>query len=80
MATVTVSVASGPVTGSKTFTGTDADIQALLNWAAATYANDLGATPTNAQILAEIATVWIAQLKRSVQSFQTTAPPPITLA
>ena len=86
MATLTISLSgSAIVTGSKSYTVSDADIQALLDWGQANYASVLPqppATPTNAQILLAWVQGWINATKDSVQRFKTTAPvvpPQITI-
>lgn len=87
MATFTFSMNSAPLTGSKAFTGSDADMQALLDWAAVAYADvitDLynpnktpGFTPTNAQIGIALATGTVNAWKDAVQRFkQAPRPPP----
>jgi hypothetical protein len=43
MGTITVSVATTPVTGSKTYTISDADMQNVINWATAQFS--FGSTP-----------------------------------
>lgn len=80
MATVTFQMASTPLTGSKAFTGSDADMQALLDWAAVAYADviqqlfnpsgTLGFTPTNAQIGVALATGTVNAWKGAVKRFK----------
>lgn len=86
MATMTFSMASVPLTGSKAFTGTDADMQNLLNWAAVAYAplvqqlfnptNATGFVPTNAQLGIALATGTMNAWKTAVQQFMQSPPPP----
>lgn len=87
MATLSFQMTSTPLTGTKTFTGSDADMQALLNWAQIAYAttiqqlfnpsNTPGFVPTNAQIGTALATATMNAWKVSVQQYQQTliAPP-----
>jgi hypothetical protein len=84
MATITLSIASTPVTVSKTYNGADADVQNILDWAAANYAtwiaaqfnpsNASGFVPTNAEIAAAIAYDFISHITVAVQAFKTTPP------
>jgi hypothetical protein len=77
MATITLGMVSTPFTGSKTYTSTDADMQALLNWAAAALNPQIqrkfnpggtpGFVPTNAQIAVVIADDFIQGLIARVQ-------------
>lgn len=85
MATITFSLNSTPLTGSKAFTGTDADMQNLLNWAAVEHAALIfqmfsTRTPTNAQIAAALAQDTINKWKNQVQNYMTSLaiPPPMT--
>ena len=65
MATIAFQMTSTPLTGSKSFTGTDQDMTDLLAWAAVAYdsviqqtfnaAKEPGFVPTNAQIGAALA-------------------------
>lgn len=69
MATITFSIASTPLTASKAFTGTDQDMQDLLDWAKATYflpINGVPQTPTNAQIGVALVNATIAAWKQAV--------------
>jgi hypothetical protein len=52
MATLTVQLSgSGVVTGTKSCTVSDGDLQSVLNWAATAFASSLPQSPTNQQIL-----------------------------
>lgn len=76
MATLTISLTgSAVVTGSKSYTVNDTDLQLLLDWAKATNF-DTTATPTNQQVLLAWVQGWINSTKRTVQEFQTPVPPP----
>lgn len=76
MATFTFSMASTPLTGSKAFTGSDQDMQDLLDWAKVAYApiitelfnptNAQGFIPTNAQIGVALATGTVRAWKDAV--------------
>lgn len=60
MATITFAIASAPLTGQKVFTGTDQEMQDILNWAKVAYdpivqelfnpGHAVGFVPTNLQI------------------------------
>lgn len=85
MATITISLASGVVNGSKSFTLSDADVQRLINAALVAFPprNADGSTiqnPTNAQILASWATEWIDRTKRIVKNIETAPPAEISVA
>jgi hypothetical protein len=76
MATITFSMASTPLTASKVFTGTDGDMQDLLDWAKATYfppINGVPQTPTNVQVGAALANATIAAWKAVVVKFKNDA-------
>lgn len=70
MATLTINLTSGPVTGSKSYTISDADVQSLLDWAAAAYANTLPVTPTNGQVMLAWVQSWIAGTRDAVKKFK----------
>lgn len=89
MATLTISVSgSAIVNGSKSYTVSDTDLQALLDWAAAAYAvqiqqafdpnygkpGDVPITPTRQQVLLTWVQSWINGTKVAVQRFKTPAP------
>jgi hypothetical protein len=89
---LTISITSTPVSGSKTYTVSDADVQSLLNWAAVTYAGIIqslfnptgipGFVPTPQQILLAWIQSWISMTKSGVQTFNTptpVAPPQISI-
>lgn len=87
MATLTISLSgSAVVTGSKSYTINDTDVQSVLTWAAKAYASALPlppATPTNQQILLAWVQSWINGTKDAVQRFQTappSPPPPISIS
>lgn len=82
MANITLSMTSTPFTGSKAFTGSDADMQSLLDWGRVKYKASLPANPSNGQIGAAIANGIIANLKDEVRVFMTTpgVPAPMTWA
>ncbi len=94
MATIAFQMTSTPLTGTKSFTGTDTDMQNLLNWAAVAYAgviqqmfnptNVPGFTPTNAQIGAALAAATVSAWKVATQQFMQqpapAAPPQMTWA
>ena len=93
MATITMSMASTPLNATKTWTGTDADMQAILDWGVVTFNSWIqaqfnpsgtpGFVPTNAQIGAAIAASWMAGVKDAVRNFKTAPavpPAPITMA
>src|SRR5512139_630092 len=77
MASIAFQMTSTPLTGTKSFTGTDADMQALLDWAKVAYAsvitelfnptNAPGFTPTNTQIGVGLATGTMRAWKDAVQ-------------
>jgi hypothetical protein len=81
---LTISITSTPVSGSKSYTVSDADVQSLLNWAAVAFANLIQSTfnptgipgfvPTSQQILLAWVQNWISMTKASVQIFNTPAP------
>lgn len=93
MATLTIGLAgSAIVTGSKSYTVNDTDIQALLDWATVAYDPYIQATfnaaknpnfvPTNQQVLLAWVQSWINGTKDAVQRFKTavpTPPPPISI-
>lgn len=87
MSTITISLSGSAITGltgnpSKVYTVSDADLQSLLNWAAASYVSVLPPTPTNQQILLAWIQGWVNATKTAVQQFETpppTVPPVITL-
>lgn len=66
MATITFQIASGPLTASKAFNGTDTDMQNILDWAKVAYrgiidelfnpSHNPAFTPTNAQAGAALST------------------------
>lgn len=80
MATLAFQMTSTPLTGTKSFTGTDADMQALLDWAAVAYApliqqlfnptNNPAFTPTNTQIGVALATGTMNAWKDAVVKFK----------
>jgi hypothetical protein len=80
MATVTFAMASTPLTASRAFTATDADMQALLDWAKVAYAdriqkmfnpdNTPGFNPTNAQIGNALATATMVAWMEAEQRFK----------
>lgn len=92
MATITFSISSTPLTASKVFTGTDADMQNILNWAAVSQRPIIDElfnpthvpsfTPTNAQIGAALATSTMRSWQSSETKFRNdathaaVAPPP----
>ncbi len=90
MATVAFQMTSTPLTGTKSFTGTDADMQALLDWAAVAYSDIIQAqfnpsgnpafVPTNAQKGVALATGTVRAWKAAVQNFQQQPPAPMTWA
>lgn len=85
MSTITISLSGSAITGltgnpSKSYTVSDADLQALLDWAAVNYAftfppSPPNPPPTNPQILLAWIQGWVNATKNSVQQFQT--PPPV---
>lgn len=81
MATITISLNGSAIAGlttnpSKSYTVSDADLQAVLNWAASAFAGALPPTPTNPQILQAWIQNWVNGTKSAVQQFQTPAPVP----
>lgn len=80
MATLTISLTgSAIVSGTKSYTVSDADLQSLLD----TYSQDrafIGMTPTNQQILLAWVQGWIERSKADVLRSKTTSPPPITIS
>jgi hypothetical protein len=86
MATITLGLTSTPVTVSKTFNGSDQDVQDMLDWAAVTYGqwiqgqfnptNTAGFVPTNQEIATAIGYDFINHIKAAVQNFKTTPPTP----
>lgn len=84
MATIAFQMTSTPLTGTKIFTGTDADMQALLDWAAKVHNGIIqelfnptrlaGFVPTNAQIGVGLATATMNSWKAEVQQFQQSPP------
>lgn len=92
MATITFGIASTPLTGSKVFTGTDQDMQNILNWAKVAYAgiiNELfntppvgGFNPTNLQIGVALSTGTMRAWQQAETKFRNdgnvaaVAPPP----
>jgi hypothetical protein len=81
MATVTITLNGSAITGlttnpSKTYTVSDADLQAVLTWAASAFVGTLPPSPTNTQILLAWIQNWINGTKVAVQQFQTAAPVP----
>jgi hypothetical protein len=94
MATLTISVTgTAVVTGSKAYTVSDADLQALLTWAAKAYGPYIAQTynptkaagfvPTNQQILLAWVQTWINQTVNSVRVANTpppAPPPPISVS
>jgi hypothetical protein len=82
MATITISLNGSAITGlttnpSKSYTVSDADLQAVLNWAQVAFAGALPqppATPTNPQILLAWIQNWVNGTKSAVQQFNTPAP------
>lgn len=92
MGTISVNVTSGPVTGGKNFTISDAHMQNLLDWAKVAYnpyiqatynpTNDPSFIPSNGQIMDGWVMSWINGSKDAVQRFETPAavvPPPIVI-
>lgn len=60
MATISVSIQSGPVTGSRSFTLSDADVQAILDWIQDFYGDRLlSPNPTNAQLMNAWASLFV---------------------
>lgn len=88
MATITISLNGSAISGltsnpSKVYTVSDADLQAVLNWAASAFAGALPATPTNSQILLAWVQNWVNGTRSAVQQFQTPAPvvpAPVTIS
>ncbi len=86
MATITMGMTSTPLTATKTWTGSDADMQAILDWAVVAFNPWIQAqfnptknpafVPTNAQIGAAIANSWMQGVKDAVQRFKTQPPIP----
>jgi len=79
--TVTITVAGSAITGAnqtKSYTVTDTDLQAVINWATVTYAASLPPTPTVPQVLLAWVQSWINATKNAVVQFQT--PPPVSPA
>ena len=75
MATLTISITgSTVVSGSKSYTATDASIQRLLIWAASRYATVLSTAPTNAQIMVAWADSWVNGTRNAVSQFETPTP------
>src|SRR5512139_40594 len=80
MASIAFQMTSTPLTGSKSFTGTDADMQALLDWAKVAYdsiidelfnpTNSPTFVPTNAQIGVALSTGTIRAWKDAVKKFK----------
>jgi hypothetical protein len=87
MATITISLNGSAITGlasnpSKSYTVSDADLQAVLDWATAAFAGALPPTPTNPQILQAWIQNWVNGTKSAVQQFKTepaVVPPQITM-
>lgn len=93
MATITLSMASTPLTASKTFTGTDADMQAIIDWAKVAFdpwiqatfnpSHTPGFTASNAQVGAALANSFMSGIKDAVQRFKTVpavVPSPISMS
>lgn len=94
MATLTISITSTPVTGSKAYTISNADTQAVLDWAKVNFNSYIQVTfnpgadpafvPTNQQILLAWVQNWVDETKEGVLGFKqrsavtTTAPIVIT--
>lgn len=94
MATFTFSMNSTPLTGSKVFTGSDSDMQDLLDWAKIAYnaiiqqlynpTDSPSFTPTNAQIGVALATATVSAWKDAVRKFKKDAdisavPEPVSM-
>jgi hypothetical protein len=78
-ATLTISITGSAlptVNQTKTYTVSDTDLQAVLNWAASNYAASLPVSPTNAQILLAWVQGFINATKNAVVQFQTPPPAP----
>ena len=85
MATITIGMNSGPVTGSKNYTLSDADVQRLLDAvkAAMPPKDAEGQTipnPTNGQIMAAWGDWFIDRTKRLVQDKEKTQPAEIVIS
>ena len=84
MASISFAMTSTPLTGTKAFNGSDADMTDLLAWTASNYAtliqqmfnatygtpNYVPITPTNAQIGAALATATIQAWQAAVTKFK----------
>ena len=83
MATITISLTgSAIVTGSKSYTVSDADLQSVLNLMSGSR-QFIGTTPTNQQLLLAWVQQWIDETKANVQRMNImnlTPPPPITIS
>jgi hypothetical protein len=82
MATITFSLNSAPLTASKTYTSTDADMQSLLDHGRIVNAALIlemfhTSTPTNAQIAAAMVQAVINQWIAQTQVVLSTPPPPM---
>jgi hypothetical protein len=82
MATITFSLNSTPLTASKAYTSTDADMQHLLDHGKIVYAALIlqmfnTTTPTNAQIAAAMVQAVINQWTQQTQVVLSTQPPPM---
>jgi hypothetical protein len=82
MATIVFSLNSAPLTASKTYTGSDADMQSLLDHGKIVNAALIlqmfnTSTPTNAQIAAAMVQAVINQWIRQTQVVLSTQPPPM---
>jgi len=67
MATLTLGLTSGPVTGTKNYTLSDADVT---RWLAALRIRFADTTSTNAQLLAKWADSVVAQAKSTVRNIE----------
>jgi hypothetical protein len=82
MATITFSLNSAPLTASKVYTSTDADMQSLLNHGKIAYAALIlqmfnTTTPTNAQIASAMVQAVVNQWIQQTQTVLSTQPPPM---
>lgn len=80
MATLTITLTSTPLSGTKTYTVSDADVSALIAWAQAFFPQS-GSPLTPQQALLAWVQDWVDRTRGQVQQFNTTqnVPPPITL-
>lgn len=82
MATITISLTGSAITGltgnpSKSYTVSDADLQALLTWAAGNF--NLPGNAPNSQILLAWIQDWVSRTIHAVQVANTASPPPISI-